>query len=70
MTRLPQVAAPVWTMSADEQMLKDMEMDGAAGAMSRTAPHMLANEQKVAAKGARTNYTGGGFAIKNPERRV
>ena len=53
-----------------EQMLKDMEMDGAAGAMSRTAPHMLANEQKVAAKGARTNYTGGGFAIKNPERRV
>merc|ERR1712100_548667 len=53
-----------------QQKLKDMEMDGAAGAMSRTAPHMLANEQKVAAKGARTNYTGSGFAIKNPERRV
>ena len=53
-----------------EQMLKDMELDGATGAMSRTAPQMLANQQKVAAKGARTNYTGGGFAIKNPERRV
>ena len=53
-----------------EQMLKDMEMDGVGGALSRTAPQMLANQQKVAAKGARTNYTGGGFAIKNPERRV
>ena len=53
-----------------EQTLKDMEMDGVGGALSRTAPQMLANQQKVAAKGARTNYTGGGFAIKNPERRV
>lgn len=52
-----------------EQMLKDMEMEGVGGVMSRTAPHMLANEQQVAAKSARTRYAGGGFAIKNPDPR-
>jgi chromosome segregation ATPase len=52
-----------------EQMLKDMEMEGVGGVLSRTAPQMLANEQQVAAKGSRTRYAGGGFAIKNPEQR-
>lgn len=50
-----------------EQMLKDMEMEGVGGVMSRTAPQMLANEQQVAAKSSRTRYAGGGFAIKNPD---
>lgn len=52
-----------------EQMLKDMEMEGVGGVMSRTAPQMLANEQQVAAKSSRTRYAGGGFAIKNPDPR-
>ena len=52
-----------------EQMLKDMEMEGVGGVLSRTAPQMLANEQQATAKSSRTRYAGGGFAIKNPDVR-
>jgi chromosome segregation ATPase len=49
-----------------EQMVKDMEMEGVGGVMNKSAPQMLQNEQQVQAKLARTRYTGGGFAIKQP----
>lgn len=49
-----------------EQMVKDMEMEGVGGIMNKSAPQMLQNEQQVQAKMARTRYTGGGFAIKQP----
>jgi chromosome segregation ATPase len=49
-----------------EKLVEDMEYEGGAAAvsMSKTGPLQLQNEQIVAAKAARTRYTGGGFAIK------
>jgi hypothetical protein len=49
-----------------DQMLKDVEMEGVGGVLSHTAPQMLLNEQQTKARGAKTRYAGGGFAIQNP----
>jgi hypothetical protein len=37
---------------------------GSGMKMSKTTPATLQNDQTLAAKNARTRYTGGGFAIK------
>jgi chromosome segregation ATPase len=49
-----------------DQMVKEMFADdrGDGQIMSKTAPSQIHNEQVVSAKGARTRFTGGGFAIK------
>ena len=49
-----------------EQMARDLELEGMGGVMSRTAPQLLQNEQIVQAKGAKTRFAGGGFAIAQP----
>jgi predicted RNase H-like nuclease (RuvC/YqgF family) len=41
-----------------------MSAPGKAALMSKTAPQALQNDQILAAKSARTRFTGGGFAIK------
>ena len=46
-----------------DQMTKEID-EGIGGMMSRTAPQAIQNEQLEKAKGARTRFTGGGFAIK------
>jgi len=49
-----------------DQLVTEMVDDGNGKriiAMSKTAPQMLQNEQIIAAKSARTRFTGGGFAI-------
>mmetsp|Transcript_32437 Transcript_32437/g.54687 ORF Transcript_32437/g.54687 Transcript_32437/m.54687 type:complete len:902 (-) Transcript_32437:178-2883(-) len=49
-----------------DKMVQDMEYEGGGMvSMSKTGPLMLQNEQTVAAKAARTRYTGGGYAIKS-----
>jgi len=55
-----------YTQKRKDQINTEMvEVDGGRKivAMSKTAPQMLQNEQMIAAKSARTRYTGGGFAI-------
>ena len=47
-----------------DQMMKEVEMEGVGGVMSKTAPQMLLNDQQVQARGSQKRYTGGGFAIK------
>lgn len=49
-----------------DAMVKEMELEGMGGVMSKTAPQLLQNEQVVAAKSARTRFAGGGFAIQQP----
>lgn len=52
-----------------DKMMDDLDYEGNGQpgqpiSMSRTGPAQLQNEQLVAAKGARTRYTGGGYAIR------
>ena len=51
-----------------DQITKDLEMEGVGGALSKTAPQMLLNEQQTQARSAKTRYAGGGFAIQNPKK--
>lgn len=45
-----------------EKLVQDMDYDGIT--MSKTDPAALRNEQIAAAKGARTKFAGGGFAVR------
>jgi competence protein ComGC len=64
---LTEMKRKYYVQKRKDKMLEDMEYAGGAGgmiAMSKTGPMQLQNEQTVAAKAARTRYTGGGYAIK------
>lgn len=60
---LQEVKRKYYQKKRKDQMSKDLD-GGEGGIMSRTAPSSLHNDQVVAAKSARTRFTGGGFAIK------
>lgn len=48
-----------------DKLVEDMEYEGnGMVSMSKTGPLSIHNEQVVAAKSARTKYTGGGYAVK------
>lgn len=73
---LTELKRKYYSQKKKEKLLEDLEYNGGEGSnfegggpqqpalLSRTTPALLQNQQVVAAKAARTRYTGGGYAIK------
>jgi chromosome segregation ATPase len=62
---LTEMKRKYYVQKRKEKMVEDMEYEGGGVvSMSKTGPLQLQNEQTVAARQARTRYTGGGYAIK------
>ena len=62
---LTEMKRKYYVQKRKDKMVEDMEYEGGGMvSMSKTGPLQLQNEQTVAARSARTRYTGGGYAIK------
>lgn len=62
---LTEMKRKYYVQKRKDKMVEDMEYEGGGMvSMSKTGPLQLQNEQTVAARQARTRYTGGGYAIK------